>query len=721
MTEKFRIESFTIQGFRGFSQRQTLRFNGKSIFVLGPNNFGKSSICEAMMWCLFGERPNDERKVRNTFYEGGNGEVYVELVLRRDSEVWQVVRRLRPGRTESEPHVLNHKGERLDLTRAFPNLTRLAHGAGANIIYASQATDRPNVRDLKSFEKAIADYLGLQNLMDVGSAIMGFLTEAMSAQKDPHRLIETLEEVTELSRGAKELFDKTRERLSTLEQNPPWPSGTTPSIHDTNERMNRFFADLSAAGINVDPPTSPSPVDLMNAIQKAETRLDESHGNPSANAELDRKKTALSDLHAIQIQANGLFSRVTNLRAKIQNLISTYGDVSKLDGRIQSLEQDLQKIDRQRNKATSHLEVLNSALRYCETFRDDSCPVCQTSIESARLIEDTRASLESLQKQSDEELKVAREKIQDDLTHYGNIRKDLLDTQGDLVESELKLTGLAKRATEHSKSSIEVSDLLQAVQKIIEQMTQEVAGLEDAKSKRQGWHSLQKSRFNAIRAEVRYLILQEIMQALSEIDETAEWRAVDDARCRVVQYLERLWEIADAIKGAYSAEISAKLPIVNRMVEEVYRTLTGQRSFEKALIVMDQDGEAPTEFGVGLRFMVSSTRDGTLQEPETVLNEQALNALQIIPYFVFAKIGAIAHEFEVVNFDDPSRSYDPANLQKLLSFLAEVEKSTQIIVASPETDKFREYASKYFPRDRLALIILEDFNIDNGPKFRMEP
>ena len=48
----FRIDSITIEGFKGFANRQTVSVNGKNLFIFGPNGFGKSSIIEAIRWCF---------------------------------------------------------------------------------------------------------------------------------------------------------------------------------------------------------------------------------------------------------------------------------------------------------------------------------------------------------------------------------------------------------------------------------------------------------------------------------------------------------------------------------------------------------------------------------------------------------------------------------------------------------------------------------------------
>ena len=68
---KYRIARVTIEGFRGFTRPQTIPIDGQNIFVYGENGRGKSSIIEAIRWCLFGAPSGGDIEVRNTFYEMG--------------------------------------------------------------------------------------------------------------------------------------------------------------------------------------------------------------------------------------------------------------------------------------------------------------------------------------------------------------------------------------------------------------------------------------------------------------------------------------------------------------------------------------------------------------------------------------------------------------------------------------------------------------------------
>src|SRR2546427_7414271 len=108
---RYRIESLVVEGFKAFSTPQEIVISGKHCFLFGANARGKSSIVEAIRWCLFGlERDSD---VRNRFREAGD--CRVELRLRDAAGVWRVERRLRPGSRESDLTIRNPDG--VEVTR----------------------------------------------------------------------------------------------------------------------------------------------------------------------------------------------------------------------------------------------------------------------------------------------------------------------------------------------------------------------------------------------------------------------------------------------------------------------------------------------------------------------------------------------------------------------------------------------------------------------------
>jgi len=54
LNEQFRISGVTIEGFRGVNDKINVELDGNAAVLFGPNGVGKSSVMQAIEWCLFG-------------------------------------------------------------------------------------------------------------------------------------------------------------------------------------------------------------------------------------------------------------------------------------------------------------------------------------------------------------------------------------------------------------------------------------------------------------------------------------------------------------------------------------------------------------------------------------------------------------------------------------------------------------------------------------------
>jgi chromosome segregation ATPase len=94
----FKLQQAKIEGFKGFTGGKTVPINGKHMFILGPNNYGKSSIVEAIRWGLFGSTRRPGEVVANQSY---SGDCRVELQMEQAAQEWTLKRRLVTGTSET--------------------------------------------------------------------------------------------------------------------------------------------------------------------------------------------------------------------------------------------------------------------------------------------------------------------------------------------------------------------------------------------------------------------------------------------------------------------------------------------------------------------------------------------------------------------------------------------------------------------------------------------
>lgn len=132
----FRVQRVRVEGFKGFTAGKTIPVNGKHLFILGPNGYGKSSIIEAIRWGLFGSTRRPGEVVANQNYLGN---CRVELVLQRGDGDWTLKRTLIRGVSGgSDADIVDKAGQSHPLREILPQLQSVPAGEGMHIVYAAQ-------------------------------------------------------------------------------------------------------------------------------------------------------------------------------------------------------------------------------------------------------------------------------------------------------------------------------------------------------------------------------------------------------------------------------------------------------------------------------------------------------------------------------------------------------------------------------------------------------
>ena len=189
-----------------------------------------------------------------------------------------------------------------------------------------------------------------------------------------------------------------------------------------------------------------------------------------------------------------------------------------------------------------------------------------------------------------------------------------------------------------------------------------------------------------------------------------------EAHREFTDVLETMRTTRDALQETFNSTLDGTKPQINTLMTEVYDRLTHQASFPKIEVHSGPAGEART-----LRVRVTSDRTpGESFEPHEVLNGQAFNALNLVPYFVFSQFQAEALELDCLLIDDPSQSFDTSRVELLLQELAAAATHAQLIVASHEEERFTPFISQHFPSGSYRVLRVTSFAPDIGPTLEFD-
>ena len=703
-TAKFQLRSVTIEGFKGVTHKQTVSFSRRHAFLFGKNYSGKSSIVEAIRWCLFGLAERPEREVRNTYY--APGECQVDLELEAPDGIWHVQRRLRPGWDRSRGMIRNPNGQEVLQSEAFPYLARMGPKEGTHIIFAAQqAWGRRPQADISDFHKVLYSYLHLEEVPDLLERLDKLLEEQQFARED------VASEISDIEESLRDKLNRVDLSLEELLRNLPWGEDTVPTRAESEGKIRNFAREIAKL-TNRSVAADASP---QEALEQAEQWCQE-----LANASREEIERKLNEQRNKVIALNNLLQ---NIQQAERNQAETQESIRQLEKELasacegQPLEElgaKLELLSKQMMESNAKLAIAKEAEEYCKAYSATDCPVCLGKYTADDLIEKVKLSI---QQATPEQVALAEEL--DSL--QGRYRR-ALELNAKLNELTAEVQEAQK---EHANTISEIRLLLEVSEdspfseddskarlSIIESSVRTLENtLQSTESRYAEW----RKRIDALRSEFRFHKYRDEQQRLQRQLTTRLDPVHEDLR-RLVELHDTVYAVKEVLRGAFNEAIDRALPPLNIMMTDVYLRLTEQPSFERVYIERS-DGSS----GQSLQVRVGSDRiPGQLFNPEDVLNGQANSALQLVPYFAFSRFQAEALELDLLLIDDPSQSFDTSHIELLLQELATAGSHAQLVVATHEEERFSPQLSQYFPASEYEVIKFMEFDPEKGPSFAIE-
>lgn len=699
---RFRLSNISIEGFKGFTVKQDIPLNGKHIFLFGKNGSGKSSIVEAIRWCLFGLAERPETEVRNAYY--APGECNVELELLAEDGIWHVKRSLRPGAERSRIEILDPAGKEALVSSVFPYLARLGPREGTHVIFAAQqASGRRPQADISDFHKVLYSYLHLEEVPDMLENLDNLLEQQRSVRDELANDIGTIEEEyrTKLSQVGLS--------LSELLRNPPWTGSKTPTTEETALKITTFASEL--AKFVEQQEIQASPEELLEKSEEWLVILRETNQDVLKEKHRTLLQSIKTITNALQIgfdaEKRRLESQEKILRLK-QDIANICGNMS-----LEEVADDMNSLREQLTERHEKLSIAIEAEKSCKSDCETECPVCLAKYTEGELAERIKANIEKATPEQ-AALVASLEKL-----------------QGDYAKASLYNQQLGEWTSVLHKAQDEQTLAFSQIRAFLNLTTEEPVTEEDTKARLAETITLANAvetqlrsaesqydkfakRIDAFRTELRFHEYRSKQNQLQNLL-TFRLKPLQDQLREFVELENTVHDIRKELKQAFDEAIDRAIPHLNDMMTSVYGRLTAQASFEKIVIergLMD-DGNI-------LRFRVGSDEiPGQLYDPQDVLNGQANSALRLVPYFVFSKFQAQALELDLLLIDDPSQSFDTSHVESLLQELANAGSHAQLVIATHEEDRFGPNIGNYFAANDFETAQFADSKFDRqkGPSF----
>ena len=687
MADGFRIERISIEGFKGFTRAQEIELKNRHVFLLGPNGKGKSSIVEAIRWGLFGSTGRRNDVVRNGSY---SGECRVVINLSRDGNEWNLTRVLIPGSGESRPELVDHLGAVRNIRDVMPQIHSLDAGEGAHIIFAAQAAPlgRPP-EDLSAFEKTVIGHLGLTDASALVSHLETFVKEQ---EEEENRLSKLVDDRRE--RLTDRISQLQRQRGAILEA-PPWDNELLPSVAETEEKAKQLIKEIT--GNDSDGESGAMRLDAL--VDMADRALEKRIGldrTPLAE-DLARLDQDLTELETI----TDILTTIGGKKVYLQEAEQARNEV--LNGI--SLDELRTRVEAQRRSAGAAAlgrrlgEVAGELIGRSDDVGIMPCPICGTDHDRNELSDLISALSQTDDEQNASKLRETEDQLKSALEADGRVyqlKEELQTCENDLSK--------AVAASEDAKlaetvSGGDVGDYVESVKQQKLSIEKQIDGFED-------WLKGVQTRVAKLREEARFQSIQQSLKYLKAVDE--EMQSAERSFQQFVEFGESVRGIQDSVRSTLTQELRVKAPSVANKLTTVFCALTKHDYFDR--LVIDDEKLPKLELLVGS----SSDTSGALH-PTGVLNGQAESALALVPHFALSQSEEAPTEVYLVLLDDPTRAFDREHIEILIERLADLGKRVQVVVATQETETFRDLLPEFFERETYVVVEPRDWSLIDGP------
>jgi len=692
-SRQYKIQKIDIANFRGITEGRAIEVGEKHLFLLGPNGYGKSTVVEAIRWCLFGSLPGQQEiEVRNTFYPAKASEVLINLVA--GDKILKVRRNLSPGSQRSRQTITDGDGKEVLLREAFPQIARLGSPTGTQVIFAAQHAAGRQQTEIQDFSKVLYFYLGIEEIPEFLEKLRKIMEER---QAEREALADSLDKFAHELREEQALIQGKKEEIT---ENPPWGKGSIPTRAETDRKietlfneMARMVEDMPAEGLS-----------CPQKLQKIEEWSDELSSKEQA-----KLKTNLEELQEKSAEALKCKNDWQETRESIDRLKTKIGEIedrerSLLGGQtINALKIHLEEAEKEYNEASLRSDLLRLFSVYREKYHPACCPICNATLtteayNNASMVADDGYS--------------AFEKLRERVTEITEVQKELNSSQENLLSLERRNEELAKDAEKITgKEDNDLDDVDQLIKELGETIRALHGQLEDTQSEQ----DRRNRRVNELKAEERFHYYQDQVAAIERVLS----KDIEGPRNSLAEYdsfLATLEEVGKLLLDTFNKQIDSTIPTLADRLTGVYAKLTGHPSYDGVAITKQSSELKKMEPG-HLELQVTSSRCPDRSFPVNVLNGQAARALQLVPYFVFSDYWHELMELDLLLIDDPSESFDTSHLDNLMNVLHSVSSHTQLVVASHESDRMQPLIEKNFAENERCILEVADFDPFKGPNF----
>lgn len=717
------IKAIEIEGFRGFIKNTPIVFDTPLILLYGGNHQGKSSVLNAIEWCLYGDKCLGEKSgIRERV---GKGES-VWRVVNDNANRADVKVKIESGKgiftiSRGEIKGKGKKGKSIkvslpdgalkdgdDSEQEIARLLQVSFRDFATTVYQHQETIRDFVIQTPSERSDAMDrLLGLSDYRNILDGIKN--SDVSKIQKeltDEFSKFQTrINEARKIRQ--KDIDDKINEAREKGLSDEELNEGKLLKLAEsTIEDVSSFVEQLGIAATAISPLSNwKGTGSFVTNIKNECDRLWAESPDVKEQSENTKKR---SEIVLLKSDYETQYQKLRLKENELQDFERENGNRGEIDNKIRKTIEEVEAIEKEIKQTNSKSKLVEegiSILQFAAPSDVNICPLC--GISTPNLLEHLQKEWEEKIKVQVNELTVQREELNKKKIDIEGLRKRYDNLSQDVQREKNKLKGAIVNISKFLHKELgDKDDPAAILSKEIKDIDLRLKEIEDAiRSKREKIYAI-FVRTETMNLLYEILLLKDKLEEINKIQKTDEYKKQEKIRDDVSNLVGEIEELSKIIKQCIKEEAEEKIASARSAIDIYFRKITQNPGFRTLNIRVNEDKRT------GVNIYTFEDQDG--KDPIPILSQGDLNSIALSIFLGLAKTVRDSHPLGFILMDDPSQSLDLQQKARLVEVIDELCEMKSVIVSTMD-DEFKQLLKGNIMKAK-TVYMFSDWMPDSGPK-----
>lgn len=686
------IKKIKIDGFRGFPiKSDTFEITNPIILFYGENHQGKSSVLNAIEWCLYGdqctginsgirERKNWEIVNRNS------SNAMVEIEMEADDKILKI-KRIESKGTGSRVKTIEVKladgsiKNGVDAENEITRLVRLSYIDYATNVYQHQETIRAIVtQEPRKRNKAMDLILGLADYINILDGIK------MSKIKDVQKkLMDNFdgfqEKVEDRIKFRQEEIEKNKNeaRSKGLKNEELSKKGLINYMKDVKKDTINFASQLGISGKKIPISSDWKASSLFTErIEEEIDRLWSKSPDMEEQGELNIRQFGADKIKGKYVTQK---KSLQEQKKGLKKFEKDHGSIKKIEDELKNIQENIDDINGEIKHISPKAKLIEEGIAILKDaslgYTEDVCPLCGKKVPNLldHLEKEWKQRIKTKIDELDSEVKELEERseeLEELQIKYERINEDIEREEKELSEIVKEISNfLGRKFTDKEdplafleKEIEEIEENLNEINKSIENKLEKIKYIKEKNKKVILIHNI--------------LEQESKIEKIMKINETDEYKEAENFRNILSEFIGDIEEIANKVRECSVDEARDKISSAEAAINDCFMKITKNPGIKQIKLIVEKDIRTG---GNSYSFL-----DNSENEITPILSLGDFNSLALSIFLGLSKIDSESHPLGFIIMDDPSQSLSKQQKKRFVEVLEEVSQSKKLLISTMDTE-----------------------------------